>query len=292
METNSVTCNICNTTNQLDAGCDTAKVASNVRQFQEEQFTVWRCTECSSLHSLEDIDYDYYYKDYVIHRQKMDCIARLLFSSRLHQLIRGGLLEHHAILDFGCGNGNFIHFLKEKGYVNAKGYDPFSSHFADQSICAQKFDIVTSQDVIEHTPDPVNFLDEIVTLVRRPGGILAIGTPDAEHINLHNHLDMVGQLHQPYHRHIIGAKKLIQMLESRGFRIDRFEQRSYVDTKLPFINSIFTFNYMASADGTLDSIFDPIKLNLIYRFPKLLFYGFFGYFLNQKKDIFIAATAI
>lgn len=293
MDTNLVTCNICNTINQVNTDINAAKIAANVREFKEEQFTVWRCTQCNSLHSLEEINYDYYYRNYVMQKQKIDFATRLLFASRLRQLIRGGLSPYHSILDFGCGNGGFVHFTQKKGYSRVTGYDPFTSQFSDQSIIyMKKFDMVTSQDVIEHSPDPINFLDEIAALVRRPGGKLSIGTPDADHLHLHDPLDRVGWLHQPYHRHILSSGQLIQMLEKRMFRIDKIERRSYVDTKIPFINSTFVFNYIASSDGTVDSIFDPIRPSLIYKSPKLLFHGFFGYLLNHKKDIFITATAL
>ncbi|MCC6917083.1 class I SAM-dependent methyltransferase [Nitrosomonas sp.] len=291
METCSVICKICDQENKID-GSNTAKIKSNVRQFKEEQFTVWRCAQCGSLHSLEEIDYDFYYKNYVMQKQKLDFSTQLLFASRLHQLMQGGLLPHHTVLDFGCGNGGFLHFLQKKGYTKVTGYDPFDSQFSDRGIYKQKFDVVNSQDVIEHSPDPITFIDEITALVRRPGGKLMIGTPNADYIHLNDPLDEVGWLHQPYHRHIMSGKQIIKILKQKGFHIDKVEYRSYVDTKIPFINSTFVFNYMASTDRTVDSIFDPIKFGLIYTSPRLLFYGCFGYLLNHKKDIFIVATAL
>ncbi len=292
METFSASCKACLAENRIEMNGNAAKIASNVRRFKEERFTVWRCARCNSLHSLEEIDYDRYYENYVMQKQKPDFATRLLFASRLRQLVRGGLLSHHSVLDFGCGNGNFLRFIREKGYTKVAGYDPFVSQFADRSVCGQKFDLVTNQDVIEHSPDPVGFLDEVAALVRRPGGKLAIGTPDADHLHLQDPLNSTGWLHQPHHRHILGGGQLVQMLEQRRFRIDRVERRSYIETRIPFINSTFAFNYAASADGTVDSLFEPIKLSLVYTSPKLLFYGLFGYWVNHKKDVFITATAL
>lgn len=207
MNTNTVTCKICSEKNHIDINDNAAKVPSNIRQFKDEIFTVWRCKQCNSLASLEDIDYNHYYENYVMHKQKLDFATRLLFSSRLRQLKRGGLLPHHSILDYGCGNGNFLKFIQGKKYLKATGYDPFSSQFSDSSICQQKFDMVCSQDVIEHDPDPIDFLDKLSALTRRPGGKLAIGTPNAEYINLNKPSDRTWWLHQPHHRHIIGGKK-------------------------------------------------------------------------------------
>jgi len=101
----------------------------------------------------------------------------------------------------------------------------------------------------------------------------------------------VGQLHQPFHRHILTGERLVSLMERRGFRVDRVVPRSYVETWFPFVNSVFLFNYMAATDGTVDSGFDPIRLRLILGSPKLLFYGLFGRLLNPGKDIFVIATA-
>jgi 2-polyprenyl-3-methyl-5-hydroxy-6-metoxy-1,4-benzoquinol methylase len=268
-----------------------AKINSNVRRFRSEQFTVWRCPDCGCLHTLEDIDYARYYDGYFMQRQKMDFFARRLFSSRLRELERGGLKPDHEVLDYGCGNGNFVRFLRDRAYPAAKGFDPFSPEFADRSVCASRYDVVNSQDVIEHAPDPGRFLDELAGLVRRPGGILAIGTPNAEHIDLRDPLDAVGQLHQPFHRHILTGERLVALVKQRGFRVHRIVPRSYVETWWPFVNSVFLFNYMAAADGTVDSGFDPIRLRLILGSPRLLFYGLFGRLLRPRKDILVMATA-
>ena len=284
-------CNVCSDGGRFEASREVARVNSNVRRFRGEQFTVWRCPGCGSLHSLEDIDYARYYDGYFMQRQKMDFFARRLFSSRLRELERGGLSPGHTVLDYGCGNGNFVRFLQGRGYSAAKGYDPFSQEFADRSVCDRRYDVVNSQDVIEHAPDPGRFLDELADLVRRPGGVLAIGTPNAEHIDLRDPLDAVGQLHQPFHRHVLTGKRLVSLMERRGFRVDRVVPRSYVETWLPFVNSVFLFNYMAAVDGTVDSGFDPIRLRLILGSPTLLFYGLFGRLLNPGKDIFVIATA-
>jgi 2-polyprenyl-3-methyl-5-hydroxy-6-metoxy-1,4-benzoquinol methylase len=287
----TITCNLCGDAGRFETSRDVARVNSNVRRFRDEQFTVWRCSGCGSLHSLEDIDYARYYDGYFMQRQKMDFFARRLFLSRLRDLKRGGISPTHSILDFGCGNGNFVRFLQDRGYAAVNGYDPYSQDFADRSVCETTYDFVNSQDVIEHAPDCEALLDELAALVRRPGGVLAIGTPNAEGIDLHDRIDAVGQLHQPFHRHILTGKRLVGLVEQRGFRVTRVVPRSYVETWFPFVNSVFLFNYMAAVDGTVDSGFDPIRLRLILGAPKLLLYGLFGRMLNRGKDILVMATA-
>ena len=38
------------------AGAETASVRSNVRAFRNEQFVIWRCTACKSIHAQDDVD--------------------------------------------------------------------------------------------------------------------------------------------------------------------------------------------------------------------------------------------
>jgi 2-polyprenyl-3-methyl-5-hydroxy-6-metoxy-1,4-benzoquinol methylase len=268
-----------------------ATVLSNVRRFKSESFTVWRCARCRSLHSLQDIDYARYYEDYPMQRQPLDFFARRLFASRLACMTRAGLTARDSVLDYGCGNGVFVRFLRERGFAAAQGFDPYSHAFADRAVLAQVYDCVTSQDVIEHVPDPHAFLDEVASLVRRPGGMLAIGTPDAEHIDLRDPVDHVGQLHQPHHRHILAGRELVRMVEERAFRVVRIVPRFYVDTWFPFANSSFLFRYMAAVDGTVDAGFDPIRFDLIVRSPRLLWYGLFGRLHRPRKDILVIAVA-
>ena len=39
----------------------------------------------------------------------------------------------HHLLDYGCGGGSLIAFLKECGYANAVGYDEFQEGFKDKA---------------------------------------------------------------------------------------------------------------------------------------------------------------
>ncbi len=266
-------------------------VNSNAQRFRTERFTMWRCPDCASLHAVEPIDYARYYAGYFMQRQPLDFFARRIFAQRLRDLDPARFRTDIRILDHGCGNGNFVRFLHERGFAYARGYDPYSPDFADPALLGTGYDVVTSQDVVEHAPDPGRYLDDLADLVRRPGGVLAVGTPNAEHIDLADPIDRVGPLHQPFHRHILAGTRLVAMLEARGFRIDRVIPRSYVDTWLPFVNSAFVFNYMAAADGTVESGFDPIRMGLILTSPKLLFHGLFGRLEKRRKDILVLATA-
>jgi 2-polyprenyl-3-methyl-5-hydroxy-6-metoxy-1,4-benzoquinol methylase len=283
-------CNICTSPRTLEEAPEVASVRCNVREFQGETFTVWRCANCRALHSLEDIDYGRYYGRYPIQQQELDFFTRRLFASRLRELVRGGLRRTHSLLDYGCGNGAFVLYLRERGYARAEGYDPYSRRFAAPAVLQRQFDFVVSQDVIEHAPEPLRLLDELIALVQPARGVLAIGTPDAARLRLGDPMEAVGRLHQPYHRHLFAADELARQLGARGLRVTRTVRRWYVDTWFPFLNSTFFFRYVAAAGGMMDAVFEPIRPGVIARSPMLMFYGLLGRAFQPGKDVLLFAA--
>lgn len=250
---------------------------------------MWRCEHCGTLHCLEDIDYGRYYEDYPLQRQALDFPTRRLLRSRVRELVRGGVRADQAILDFGCGNGAFVRYLRQSGYARAEGYDPFSSEFSDRAVLGKRFDVVLSQDVLEHAAQPLQMLDETLRLVAARG-MIVIGTPDASRLDLADPLDSVGRLHQPFHRHLLAAEHLKRLVERRGFRVTRMVHRWFVDTRLPFLNSSFLFRYVKKAGGHIDAMFEPVRPGLVVSSPRLLFYAFAGGFINPAKDVVLFAT--
>jgi 2-polyprenyl-3-methyl-5-hydroxy-6-metoxy-1,4-benzoquinol methylase len=285
-------CTLCPEGSAFEEAADAHKVRSNVRRFRDQTFTVWRCRGCGCLHCLEDIDYAAYYADYPLKRQRLDFFTRRMYSSRLALLARAGLRRDHRILDYGCGNGAFVRFLRERGYAGAAGYDPYSTAFADPAALDARYDLVTTQDVIEHAPDPIAFLDRVTALVIRPGGLLAVGTPDASEIDLRAPLDVVGQLHQPYHRHLLTRAWLAREIEARGFRIAAEVRRWYTDTWFPFCNSAFLTRFWAANGGVIDASFEPVSASVFLRHPGLLIHGLLGRLWAPGKDVVVFGRAL
>lgn len=267
---------------------DVRQIRANVRQFRDEMFTVWRCPSCRSLHCLEDIDEEKYYQWYPPHNQRSGFFTEQLFRARLRQLAGAGLKKDAAVLDYGCGNGGFVEFLRAEGYGRAEGFDPHSERFQDRAVLGKSFDAVVCQDVLEHACDPASMLDEILGLVSQEG-MVVIGTPDASRIDLEDPMDAVGSLHQPYHRHLLTLEQLGSMLAVREFRIVQSCSRWYVDTWVPFLNSRFFFGYLIATGGSLDAIYEPVQLGVLLRSPCLLVAGLFGRLWSPEKDMLVVA---
>jgi len=104
------------------------------------------------------------------------------------------------LLDVGCGHGDFLVKARARGY-EVTGVDISASATglaraklgAHRVLCgeidqvdlpAQAFDICVLSDVIEHTRNPVSFLEAIHHLLK-PGGILFIATPSLDSWSAH-----------------------------------------------------------------------------------------------------------
>jgi SAM-dependent methyltransferase len=126
------------------------------------------------------IGYEHAYERYLKKgfRRKIKLIRRLFPSSDIR------------ILEVGCGPGYFLRALKEKGYRNITGYEISEKAIAKAAeigIDLEKKDILTAGDenlkydlviswaTIEHTVDPVQYMNALMKYVRQ-GGYLLLDT--------------------------------------------------------------------------------------------------------------------
>jgi SAM-dependent methyltransferase len=164
------------------------------------------------------------------------------------------------------------------------GYDPFNPAFAEESLLGERYDCVLSQDVLEHVEDPWPLLGVLRKLLA-PGGLLAIGTPNASAIDLARPEAYVHTLHQPYHRHIISKAALLDLGDSFDLSLLRYHPRSYINAALPFINHRFLIHYLRCQDNTFDAAFEPVKPSLRLLSPRSIFWGFFGSLFAPETDV-------
>ena len=280
------TCCICGTKNGRAEGLQFAAVRSNVRRFSRQQFALWRCASCRSIHARDQIDLGPYYEHYPFKRQRMSWMLRRVYGVLLGRLRRAGLRKSSSILDYGCGSGLLVEFLRSKGYARAAGYDAYSEQFADPGVLAEQYDCLMGQDVIEHVEEPLASLRTFAGLVR-PGGTIVIGTPNAEAIDLARPERFVHSLHQPYHRHVWSKQALLKAAGDLGWRLQRFYTTAYTNTHVPLMNTRFLLRYLRSSDNTVDAAFEPLKGNALKLLkPAVFFDAFFGSFFDPRTEMF------
>lgn len=117
-------------------------------------------------------------------------INRKTFIERL-KIIRKKLGKKGRLLDVGCALGDCLEEAKKMGWKGAEGVElsKFACQFAKkrglkvtQGMLASlnksdQFDVITSQDMIEHVTNPLTEL-ELIYKFLKPGGLVFIVTPD------------------------------------------------------------------------------------------------------------------
>lgn len=277
----SAACVVCGAQRPADA--ETASVRSNVRAFRSEQFVVWRCIGCKSIHAQDEVDLAHYYAGYPVFDAALDWKLRAVYGSMLKRLRAAGLKPSDKVLDYGCGKGVLVQFLREQGY-DACGWDRYAAGFNDDSVLNGSYDCVVAQDVIEHVESPRALLAQLHGMTK-PGGIVSIGTPDAAALDLKNPEEFVHALHLPYHRHILSMAALEQAGEQAGFTVRSRYDTMYNNTLMPTMNPRFVLHYVRCRDDVFDLVVEPVAFTWKMLTPLTPFFIFFGYFFDRHTDI-------
>lgn len=283
-------CKICNFEIDDNEKQNFGKIHGNTSRFIRTEFKLWKCPLCETIHALEPVDFSDIYRDYPLTQRKLDVYARGTLSHLFSRLIKVGLKQSDRILDYGSGNGIFVQFLKEKGFSNVWGYDPYVSEYSKIDEKAQ-FDFIVANDVIEHVEDPKAMLVECAKKVVS-GGVLYVGTADSTGVQMQNLEPHLLKLHQPFHRTILTPQTLKKIVLETGFSFEESYLRSYMDTLKPFSNYRFLHEFSRALDFEMDRALDPKNANIVLRKPQLVFWGLFGYFFPIANEPAVIARKL
>lgn len=248
----SLACIVCGAHSPIEA-VERGSVRSNVRRFADQSFAIWRCPVCRSIHAADDVDLDFYYAHYPFHQQAINFGTRLMFAAKLRSLNELGVKPQHRILDYGSGGGGFVQYLIEQGYREARGYDPYVKEGPASLPLGTGYDVVLSQDVIEHVHDPREHLQTLIDL-SVPGGLLVLGTPNAAVVAMEQLDEYIHMLHQPYHRHILTADTLTALGESLGLELRALKPGFFGNRAIPGLNGRFMRRVLRLQGEVIDDL--------------------------------------
>lgn len=199
----------------------------------------------SAMHRYADDEYSSgVYREYAKSRDLKIATAR----PRLAAIRRRA--QGNRLLDVGCATGFFMEAAADEG-LDVCGVE-FSTvaislarpDIRERIICGdvnallsrqpERFDVVTAFDIIEHVQNPAKFLEEIREILR-PGGVLAISSPDTGHFLRYMMRSRWPMLQPMQHTVLFSRQSIAALLERCRFR----------DVTVETARKVLTMDYLA-----------------------------------------------
>ena len=262
----SVVCEYCS--NQINYH------SSNIDLFTGKKFDIYFCTHCHIAKTDLDNNFDltpYYPQNYYGHEGKKFNIlfeSIISFCRHYRSLYCYRLFNRSDVklLDVGCGKGQFIHFLKKKGWsvygteFSSTSAEAAKKRVGDNAIFVNNdldelknininFNIITLWHVLEHLKNPkklINLIDE--KLINK--GFVVIEVPNFN--SLQRFIDKNNWILLECPRHVshFTKKSLLNLFDNKKFNLVK----------------ISTFSLEFGFYGMLQSL-----LNLFLPIPNYLF---------------------
>lgn len=196
-----------------------------------KEYQYKRCTSCNLVMLENRIDnkefYTYNLKPKISAPQKF---VLWMFFQRLRKLKRKG-----KVLDFGCGVGNLAKYLSKKSYnVDCFEVDKQSIDWIKnvqklplvKNLGNKKYDIIVSEQVMEHLPDPLSTFKKLATSLK-DDGIMLISIPNINSLQAKFfkerwfHLDVPRHLNHFYKNsfEILSKKAGLKIIKKHYFNI-------------------------------------------------------------------------
>jgi 2-polyprenyl-3-methyl-5-hydroxy-6-metoxy-1,4-benzoquinol methylase len=205
--------------------------------FRKRQIDYWRCEACTFRFATPEVNpnltqtldgYEAAYLQYLA----ADASDAANFASLRRWMEGFATLEGKRLLDVGAGSGKLVRFLRGCG-IDAHGIEPSRALF-DRFLAGdtaftratldelrastpKTFDIVTAFDVIEHVPDPREFLRGVAALLE-PGGTLFASTPDVDSA-VATTFGRRWHFYYSYHLSYLGPKTIARAAAPHGLRV-------------------------------------------------------------------------
>ncbi|HEU4683251.1 MAG TPA: class I SAM-dependent methyltransferase [Nitrospira sp.] len=199
----------------------------------DQSFSVVKCVECSLVYvnprptekEIREYYTDEFYQAALSPHEALECNRERIEAMYRHVAdLRPG-----RALDIGCYKGEFLYFLKTKGW-SVSGVEFYSRppnlfnldiHYGaieEAPFEARSFDLVTMWAVLEHVYDPKRTLARVRSLLK-PTGRLVVLVPNFNSIpgRFMRHDDV------PRHTTMFTRRTLTTMLRQTGYRVNAVE---------------------------------------------------------------------
>ncbi|HEY0979017.1 MAG TPA: class I SAM-dependent methyltransferase [Flavobacteriales bacterium] len=220
----------------------------------QQRFWIKTCTLCglaatSPRPRPEQIAHYYRSATYISHTNNASGIANMLYQWARKGAIRNKhrlIARYHqggSVLDIGCGTGEFLGYLKSRGY-HTQGVEPslearemaIRNHALPvvpglESIAPhEQYSVITLWHVLEHLYDPHTTLKQIHARAKS-SSLLVIAVPDRESWDAHHYGAEWAAYDVPRHLFHYRRADIHALLQTHGFQV--------IATKRMLLDSIY-----------------------------------------------------
>jgi len=79
-------CKICRYSTETPSSKDLGKARGNTARYLNQNFDLWKCPKCLSIHTLGNVDLADIYKDYPLNNRMLDVYAKGTYTNLLNRL--------------------------------------------------------------------------------------------------------------------------------------------------------------------------------------------------------------
>jgi 2-polyprenyl-3-methyl-5-hydroxy-6-metoxy-1,4-benzoquinol methylase len=217
--------------------------------------SVWRCPDCGheasfdiALRPEEIYTPGYFLETHSLWFANPD----LDLYSRIAEMLLVHKGTDQLLIDIGCGTGNFLSFLANKGFSNLHGLDIMDQELpgvvyhrepAETFHSERLFDAAVSLANIEHLTDIEGHMEAMARALR-PGGVLAILTVDNQSLVYRTakllYAAGIGfaakRLYDPHHRNHFSTESLARLAGNHGFKRIHLSRRNILPNAVDATN--------------------------------------------------------
>ena len=264
-----------------------------------EEFEIFECQHCGLLFTEprpnpQKISKYYKSDEYYSHHEN-----KKGFIPKLYESVKKVNLRHKCkmatqglktgnVLDIGCGVGDFLHTMRQKGW-DCVGVEPSEeakkiakkrlnsdilSPSAQETLPTAHFDLITMWHVLEHVDDLHWQLDQLWRLAK-PGGRIIVALPNFRSYDASFYREKWAGYDVPRHLSHFNQETVVKMFKTKNLNHKKTEKLIWDAYYVSYLSEIYRNHRLPLIKGVYRGILSNLKArssgewsSLVYRFEK------------------------